>query len=120
MLHSYKELYKINGKGFYTKDYIEANNVSKAAHYGQEGWCNCFSLGTNKNTITIHTAAGIIKGYAYGEKTWADSQEERDTYRAQRNAERTDNAKRNAMLKAIMEHYSSMTTEELEQVVVTL
>ena len=120
MMHSYKELVKLNGKGFYTHDYMTANNVPKADCYDAEGWHNCCSLGVNKDTIIIHTAEGTITGYAYGEKTWFDSREERDAYRAQRNADREEEIKRNKMLKAIMEHYKTMSTEELEQVMATL
>ena len=120
MMHTYKELVKLNGKGFYTRDYMEANNICKAGRYGLEGWCNCYGLGTNKDTINIHTTEGIITGYVYGEKTWFDSREERDAYRAQRNADREEETKRNKMLKAIMEHYKAMSTEELEKVMATL
>lgn len=120
MMHTYKELVKLNGKGFYTHDYMTANNVRKAGRYGAEGWCNCYGLGTNKDTITIHTAEGTITGYVYGEKTWFDSREERDAYRVQRNADREEEVKRNKMLKTIMEHYKTMSTEELEQVMATL
>jgi hypothetical protein len=99
---------------------MTANNVRKASRYGLDGWCNCYGLGTNKDTITIHTAEGTIIGYVYGEKTWFDSREERDAYRAQRNADREEELKRNKMLKAIMEHYKTMSTEELEQVMAIL
>lgn len=120
MMHTYKELVKLNGKGFYTYDYMTTNNVRKANRYGLEGWCNCYGLGTNKDTITIHTAEGTITGYVYGEKTWFDSREERDAYRVQRNADREEEVKRNKMLKTIMEHYKTLSTEELEQVMATL
>lgn len=120
MMHTYKELVKLNGKGFYTHDYMTANNVHKASHHGSDGWCNCYGLGTNKDTITIHTAEGTITGYVYGEKTWFDSRDERDTYRVQRNADREEETKRNKMLKAITEYYKTMTTEELEAFVATL
>lgn len=120
MMHTHKELVKLNGKGFYTHDYMTVNNVCKANRHDSEGWSSCHYLGTNKDTITIHTAEGTITGYVYGEKTWFDSREERDAYRAQRNADREEETKRNKMLKAIMEHYKTMSIEELEQVVATL
>lgn len=120
MMHTYKELVKLNGKGFYTRDYMTANNVRKAIRYGLEGWCNCYGLKTNTDTITIHTVEGTITGYLYGEKTWFDSREERDAYRIERAANREEETKRNAMLKAIMAHYKTMSTEELEQVIATL
>ena len=120
MMHTYEELYKIDGQKFYTRAYIEVNNIPKAKRYDREGWSKCYSLGSNKDTINIYTALGVIKGYVYGEKTWFDTEEERDTYRAERNAERAEETKRNKMLKVIMEHYKTLSTEELEKMVATL
>ena len=105
MMHTYEELYKIDGQKFYTRAYIEVNNIPKAKRYDREGWSKCYSLGSNKDTINIYTALGVIKG---------------DTYRAERNAERAEETKRNKMLKVIMEHYKTLSTEELEKMVATL
>lgn len=120
MMHTNKELYKINGMKFYTLDFILVNGIQKSTRTCVEGWSPCCYLGTNKDTITIYTAEGTITGYVYGEKTWFDSREERDAYRAQRNADREEEVKRNKILKAIMEHYKTMSTEELEQVMTNL
>lgn len=120
MMHSHEELYKINGQKFYTMDYIEANNIPKATRHDNTGWGKCYGLGPDKGTKNIYTAQGIRTVYTYGEKTWFDTEAERDAYRAQRNAQREEETKRNKMLKTIMEHYKAMSTEELEQVMATL
>jgi hypothetical protein len=38
MMHTYEELYKIDGQKFYTRAYIEVNNIPKAKRYDREGW----------------------------------------------------------------------------------
>ena len=121
MMHTYKELYKIGGKGFYTEDYLIANNIPMGNNFGEEGKaCRCVSLGPDKGTKNITTAQGKRTVYTYGEKTWFDTEAERDEYRAQRNTEREEETKRNKMLKVIMEHYKTMSTEELAKVMATL
>lgn len=121
MMHTYKELYQIGGKGYYTEDYLIANNIPMGKCFSEEGKARrCVYLGTDKGTKTIHTAQGKRTIYTYGEKTWFDTEAERDAYRTQRNADREEETKRNKMLKAIMEHYKTMSTEELEQVMATL
>lgn len=121
MMHTYEELYKINGIGFYTEDYLVANNIPMGKRFSDEGKARrCVSLGTDKGTKTIHTAQGKRTIYTYGEKTWFDTEAERDAYRAQRNAEREEETQKNKLLKTIMEHYKDMSLEQLEQVVATL
>ena len=121
MMHTYEELYKINGIGFYTEDYLVANNIPMGKRFSDEGKARrCVSLGTDKGTKTIHTAQGKRTIYTYGEKTWFDTEAERDAYRAQRNAEREEETQKNKLLKTIMEHYKGMSLEQLEQVVATL
>ena len=119
MMHTINELYKINGEKFYTADYITAHNIPKAKKYGENGWSRCYSLGTDKGTKNIHTAEGVKVVYTYGEKTWFDTAEERDAYRAQKNIEREEQSKKNKMLKAIMTHYENMSIEELAKVMAT-
>ena len=121
MMHTYKELYQIGGKGYYTEDYLIANNIPMGKCFSDEGKARrCVSLSTDKGTKTICTAQGKRTIYTYGEKTWFDTEAERDAYRTQRNADREEEGKRNKMLKAIMEHYKTLSTEELEQVMATL
>lgn len=123
MMHNVNELYHINGQKLYTKDYIEAHNIPKRNIYdihNEGGWSEVMYINNNKGIINIYTAQGKKVGYLYGQYTWFDTEAERDEYRAQRNAEREEETKRNKMLKAIMEHYKNMSTEELAKVMATL
>lgn len=123
MMHSVNELYHINGQKLYTKDYIEAHNIPKRNIYdihSEGGWSEVMYINNNKGIINIYTAQGKKVGYLYGQYTWFDTEAERDEYRAQRNVEREEETKRNKMLKAIMEHYKNMSTEELAKVMATL
>ena len=123
MMHNVNELYHINGQKLYTKDYIEAHNIPKRNIYDihcEGGWSEVMYINNNKGIINIYTAQGKKVGYLYGQYTWFDTKAERDEYRAQRNTEREEETKRNKMLKAIMEHYKNMSTEELAKVMATL
>lgn len=120
MMHTHEELYKINGQKLYTWDYIEANNIPKSNRHDNTGWSKCYYLGPDKGTKNIHTAQGMRVVYTYGEKTWFDTEAERDEYRAQRNIERAEETKRNKMIKAITEHLKTLSTEELEKIMATL
>jgi hypothetical protein len=123
MMHNVNELYHINGQKLYTKDYIEAHNIPKRNIYdihSEGGWSEVMYINNNKGIINIYTAQGKKVGYLYGQYTWFDTEVERDEYRAQRNVEREEETKRNKMLKAIMEHYKNMSTEELAKVMATL
>lgn len=123
MMHNVNELYHINGQKLYTKDYIEAHNIPKHNIYdihSEGGWSEAMYINNNKGIINIYTAQGKKVGYLYGQYTWFDTEAERDEYRAQRNVEREEETKRNKMLKAIMEHYKNMSTEELAKVMATL
>ena len=123
MMHNVNELYHINGQKLYTKDYIEAHNIPKRNIYdihSEGGWSEVMYINNNKGIINIYTAQSKKVGYLYGQYTWFDTEAERDEYRAQRNVEREEETKRNKMLKAIMEHYKNMSTEELAKVMATL
>ena len=125
MKHSVEELYRIDGKGTYTWDYIEANNIPKAKScsgeggYRSKGW-----VSSSKDYVKITTAEGVRVVYFYGEKTWFDTKEERDAYRVERAAEREHLIKRNKVLKIINEkiatHLDTLTTEQLEALLATL
>ena len=123
MMHNVNELYHINGQKLYTKDYIEAHNIPKRNIYdihGEGGWSEVMYINNNKGIINIYTAQDKKVGYLYGQYTWFDTEAERDEYRTQRNVEREEETKRNKILKAIMEHYKNMSTEELVKVMATL
>lgn len=112
MKHNVNELYKINGAKFYTEDYIKANNIPKGRHC-DNGWSIATYLGTNKDDFRIYTADGVKIAYAYGEKTWFDSREERDAYRAEQAVARANLNRRNKIVKAINEKLADMNEEEL-------
>lgn len=123
MMHNVNELYHIDGQKLYTKDYIEAHNIPKRNIYdihNEGGWSEVMYINNNKGIINIYTVQGKKIGYLYGQYTWFDTEAERDEYRAQRNAEREEETKRNKMLKTIMEHYKTMSTGELAKVMATL
>lgn len=114
MKHNVSELYKINGAKFYTADYIEANDIPKGElHTRNSGWSVARSLGTNKDNFRIYTAEGVKIAYAYGEKTWFDTKEERDIYREEQTAARANTNRKNKLLKLINEHLATMSEEEL-------
>ena len=114
MKHSVRELYKIDGYRFYSEDYIVANNVPKSKMYsGEGGWRTATYLGTSKDEFRIYTADGIKIAYAYGEKTWFDTREERDAYRVEQNIARENAGKRNKVVKAINAKLAEMSEEEL-------
>ena len=94
MKHEITELRRINNRKLYTADYLEASGLTKED-------TNPVYFVVAKE-ITINTANGIIKGYMYGEKTWFDTEAERDAYRAERNAERAEKQKRNKMIKEML------------------
>lgn len=116
MKYTNKDFYKINGRGFYTADYIKANNINKANRYGEEGWCSCYGFGPGKDTVNVQTANGKVKFYVYGEKTCFTTTEERDSYRVEMNAKRQENSKKATLVKEIMKKYEEMSIEELEKI----
>ena len=114
MKHNVNELYKINGAKFYTEDYIKANNIPKGERYtGDNGWSIARYLGNGKANSRIYTAEGVKIAYAYGEKTWFDNREERDTYREEQAIARANAGRRNKLVKAINEKLADMSEEEL-------
>ena len=125
MKHSVDELYRIDDKGTYTWDYIEANNIPKAkSSCDRKGWRRKGYVSSSKDYLKVVTAEGAKVVYLYGEKTWFDTKEERDEYRVARAIEREHLIKRNKVLKAINEkiinHLDSLTTEQLEALLATL
>ena len=114
MKHNVSELYKINGVKFYTEDYIKANNIPKGQLYTRtNGWSVACSIGTNKDSFRIYTAEGVKVAYAYGEKTWFDTREERDAYRVEQTVAKANANRKNKLLKLINEHLATMSEEEL-------
>lgn len=111
MRHTVTELYRTSEKGYYTEDYIKANGIKeyrKVMHL------------IGKDAVKIHTATEIKTVYFYGEKTWFDTKEERDTYREETNRERAEMISKNKVIKAINEKFATMTEEELIKLLQTL
>ena len=119
MKHTVDELYHINGKGKYTMDYILKHNVPKASKPHKDGYSMVHFV-VNADSAKITTADGVMLGYFYGAHTWFDTREERDAYREEQKALRAASAKRNKMLKAIADYYSTMNSDELEAVMKSL
>ena len=114
MKHDVTELYKIDGAKFYTEDYLDAHCVPRGKKYsGEGGWSVAGYLGTGKDEFRIYTAQGVKIAYAYGEKTWFDTREERDAYRIEQKIIRENAGRRNKVVKAITEKLASMSEEEL-------
>lgn len=119
MKHDVSELYTYNRHHNYSHDYIVANNIPVwhrgMGHLTEEYAHHQSYFGPTKNgKKTMITAEGKKTIYVYGEKTWFDTEAERDAYRANRNAEREEQQKKNALLATIMQHYEAMTIEQLE------
>lgn len=84
MKHSITELYTINGqRGLYTEDYLNAYGVYTAETYSAwtEGKAYPVHSRANGGTLNVHTAEGMKVVYTIGEKTWYDTEEERQQVR---------------------------------------
>lgn len=58
--------------------------------------------------------------YLFGEKTWFDSQEELDAYRAEYHKERSAMIAKNKLIKAVTEKLQAMSAEEIAKILETL
>lgn len=119
MKHSVRELVKVNGKGYYTQEYVEVNGIPQARTFGagNSGWQTVLWVNQKKGVIKIQTPTQVITGYLYGEKTWFDTEAERDEYRAACLAERAEAAYRKQLLENIMAQYAQLDTAELEKII---
>lgn len=105
MKHTMNELYQVNHKGkIYTREYVEENKIKDARTVGYM---------VSRDEIKIHTTEGIKFGYVYGEKTWFDTKEERDTYREEQAKARAELVSKNKVIKAINAKLKEMSEEEL-------
>ena len=116
MKHSHKELYKIEGiqgvftaeaaKEFYNKYpildiYLLPANPEPAKGY-RKVW-----MDVNKTTSKIV--------YTYGEKTWFDTEEERDNYRIEQNKLREEKHLRAVVMQEIKNELAKCDIEELKK-----
>ena len=105
MKHTMNELYKAKNKStLYTEDYVKANKIADVRQVGYL---------VNKDELKIQTMEGIKFGYAYGEKTWFDTKEERDVYREEQAKARAEMVAKNKVIKAINEKLKEMDEAEL-------
>lgn len=120
MIHSVEELYCIDGRGCYTWDYLCAKGVPVAQNYRDKVEGDAYtmtSFGPNKGSRRMYDANGYKIIYLYGEKTWFDTEEERDAYRVQRNIEKAKSARRNKAKAKVITYLDTLTTEQLEKIV---
>jgi len=104
MKHTMNELYKTGRNTYCTHDYIEMN---KLVEYKRVSYL------VNKDEIPYHTINGLKIAYMYGEKTWFDTKEERDTYREKQAKARAELVAKNKVIKAINEKLKEMNEAEL-------
>ena len=120
MMHSVKELFKIDGAKFYTYEYIEENSIPKAHGYDGHGWEVARYFNPSKAKVLLHTPNGKKEIFIYGEKIWFDTQDERDAYRAEKSAERAKLIARNKVLKAVNEKIAKRLDGMSEQELIDL
>lgn len=110
MKHSINELYAIDGKGTYHQSYLDSIDTTGCRIIHKH-----FIINNPKNDGTFYyiTAEGKVKAWLYGEKTWFDTKEERDEYRAQRNAEMDERAKRKTLINRVLNYCENLSDEEL-------
>lgn len=121
MKHNVKELYKVNGEKFYTEDYLAKYDIPKAKAYTCEnGWSVARYLTSGADEFRIYTVNGVKIAYAYGEKTWFDTREERDAYRAEQKVIREASGRKNKVIKEITAKLNEMSEEELVNLLKTL
>ena len=110
MKHNINELYYINGT-YYTEE------VAKQMFndYVLMGTSGIYHTG---NTIKVCVGLGQFKTYwMYGEKTFFDTQEERDTYREQRYQEQDQGRRRRKALRTINDYLATLSTDDLEDLI---
>ena len=107
MKHSITELYKAQGSSkLLTK---EAAEVVKARVPVRKALYHTHA----KAEVTVYDVNGSITIYMFGEKTWFDTQEELDEYRAQYQAEMNAQKERKRIMDALIAELDKMPTEDL-------
>lgn len=110
MKHSIKELYVINGKGVYHQTYLDSIDTTDC-HITRKHYI--INNPKKDGEFYYTTTEGKVKAWLYGEKTWFDTKAERDEYRAQRNAEMNERAKRKALIDRVLNYCDNLSDEEL-------
>ncbi len=115
-------LFRLNGKGYYTADYLEVNNIPKPVKiFGRKNKemvktpaSTVSYIGADKVSV-VNTSKGVTSIYMYGEKNFFYSEEERDAYREEQKIFRAEQKKKNDVIKSITEKLKEMSQEELEK-----
>lgn len=120
MKHNISELYRIEGQqGTYSEDYLDKYFVKTApkAYNAKQGEACRLMYKTNKNgMLNVHTANGVKVVYMIGEKTWFDTEEERDNARIANKHQQEVNAHR----RELMAKLDKLSTANLEKLVAKL
>ena len=120
-------LFRLNGKGYYTADYLEVNNIPKPVKiFGRK---NREIVKTPASTVSyivadkvsvVNTSHGVVSIYMYGEKNFFYSEEERDAYREEQKKIREEKKRRNNIINDIVDRLNDMTEQEIYQVLKSL
>lgn len=119
MKHSMNELYTIKGqRGLYTEDYLNAYGVYTAETYSAwtDGKAYPLDYRPNAGTLNVHTAKGMKIVYTIGEKTWYDTETERQHVRETMAHKREVIAHRKELLAKL----DKLSTANLEKLVAKL
>lgn len=106
MIHSITELYKVQGtSALITK---EASEIIKRPTYKAQYKTH------PKDAVTVYDVDGTKTIYMFGEKTWFDTQEELNEYRAAYQKEQEAKRERNKVKNAIIAELDKMSIEQLK------
>ena len=130
MMHEISEIYviynSVNRKEVRaTKAYVEAYAIP-IPHFRDRNthlvYARPMSSHVNANKpLAVRDIDDKIKLiYLFGEKTWFDSQEELDAYRAEYHKERNAMIAKNKLIKAVTEKLQAMSAEEIVKILETL
>lgn len=130
MKHSIKEIYivhsNLSGTNLMvTEQYVMANNIPTPNHRDRAKhlvYARPLLSHLNHNKpIAVRDVNDEMKLiYLFGEKSWFESQEELDEYRAEYQRERAESIEKNKVKKAVIEKLDEMSKTELESLLVAL
>ena len=112
MKHNINELYNVkyeNKKILATKELAQTmlNINGVTAHH-------CTYHINNNKPVKVKDIKGDRLIYLYGEKTWFDTEAERDEYKAIMNEQRAKETERNKIKNAIIAKLNEMTADQLQ------
>ena len=130
MKHSIKEIYivhsNLSGTNLMvTEQHVMANNIPTPNHRDRAKhlvYARPLLSHLNHNKpIAVRDVNDEMKLiYLFGEKSWFESQEELDEYRAEYQRERAESIEKNKVKKAVIEKLDEMSKTELESLLVAL